>query len=195
MRIGVQEAVHHHHPEIDDRQRLHHTPEGEPARLEVLVQAVDLRSVAVLHDEHPPAGILVVDAGRAHGAIPREDAPEVRDVVGLPLEVHLLAHPHRELTHDRGQRAHVVVRKQDVEPEEEAERDVEVDRDQRLDPRAEDLDDHVLAIDASLVDLAEARGGDRLVVELLEDVGGRSAELPLDDLADLVRRVGRNVIL
>jgi hypothetical protein len=52
----------------------------------------------------------------------------------------------------------VVIRKKDVEPEEEPERDVEVERHGLLDARAQDLHDHIFAVHARAMHLPEARG-------------------------------------
>src|SRR5690606_22369276 len=195
VRIGVHEAVDEEHPEVDLDQDLHDAAELELARGEALDEAVDLVAVDPLQDEDAAPRELLVDAGRAHAPVLGEDLAECRDVLGLAPEVDLLPDPNAELPDDGGERPDVVVGEEDVQEEEDPERDVEVDGDEGLDAGSQDLDGDILAGHPCAVHLAEARGGDRLAVEGLEDLIHRPPQLGGDDGLDLRRRDGRDTVL
>ena len=86
-------------------------------------------------------------------------------------QLHLVLHPHGELADDVRQSPDVMVREEDVDPEQEPERDVDVERDRSLDAGAQHLHDDIPALDGGTVHLTEARRGDRLVTEVVEQLG------------------------
>ena len=124
MGVGVEESILHHHPQVEARQCLHETGEIQFPRGEPIMETVHLGSRAVLHDQDTAPGELLQDMGNPHLAFIGEELPEGGHVLGLLTEVHLLPHPHRELPHYVGQGPNMVVGKEDVQPEEEAEGDV-----------------------------------------------------------------------
>src|SRR5690606_14910744 len=76
-----------------------------------------------------------------------------------------------------------------------AEGDVEVDGDELLDPGPEHLDGDPLAPEGGSVHLTEARGGDRLALELIEDLGKRLAERGSDHHLDRGGRLRGHPVL
>lgn len=67
-----------------------------------------------------------------------------------------------------------------LQPAREQAHVLEVDVEELLEPRALDLDDDALAVEAREVDLAEARRGDGLQVELVEQLRDGRAQVALD---------------
>ena len=88
-----------------------------------------------------------------------------------------------------------MIGEQDVEPEEDAEGDVQIERDQLLHPGAQHLYDHLAAVETRAVHLPQTGGGHRRAVELLERGVHRDAELLLNHADDVLREVGRHLIL
>jgi hypothetical protein len=88
----------------------------------------------------------------------------------------------------------VVVREDDVQKEEHAKGDVEVHRHQLFHAGSQDLHDHLALAEPRPVHLPERRGGQRLRVESLEQLGDRSPELAGDHLLDGARRQRRHAV-
>src|SRR5690606_14830964 len=189
------ETVDQEHPEVDLDQELHDAAELELAGGEAIGEAVDLVALDPLQNQDTLPRELLIDPRRAHASVAPEGFPEDRNVFGLAPEVDLLSDARTELPDHRGERAYMMVREEDVEEEEDPERDVEVDGDERLDAGAQDLDRDVLAGHPRAVHLSEARRGDRLAVERVEDLVDRPAELGGDDGFDPRSRDGWDAVL
>ena len=89
----------------------------------------------------------------------------------------------------------MMVREEDIEPEQKGEADVQIERHDFLDTRAEYLDHNLPSIDDGLMHLTEARGGGGLPLELVEDLIHGPTQLTLDDRDDLIRGIRRRLIL
>ena len=120
---------------------------------------------------------------------------EELDVVRLVLEVHLLQHADGEFPDDVGQCAHVVIREEHVEPEEDAEGDVQVEGHQIFHPRPQHLDHHLAAVYARTMHLAQARGGHRIPLEVREVLVQRPPQLRLDHTNDVIRGIRGGLVL
>src|SRR5690606_37958603 len=155
MRVRMEEPVDEHHAEVDLRERFHQLVEAEITGLEALAQTIDLVAVDPLHDEDALARQRVVGARRPHPRVVREMAVKESDVGCFLPEVHLLTDTHAELPEHVRERAHVVIRKQDVQQEQHAEGDVEVERDELLDVGPQDLHCDALAVQCRTVHLPE----------------------------------------
>ena len=177
MRIRMQKSREEHHAQVDLGKRLHQRGEAQLAGREARRQAIDLVAVDPLHHEHAPARELRIHERRTHTLLGCEVLPELLDVRSFLPEVHLLAHLHAELAHDVGQRAYVMVREQDVQEEQDAERDVEVDCNKLFDVRAQHLHGDDVLAEHRAVHLSEARRGDGLALEFRKQLVDRSAQL------------------
>ena len=195
MGVGVQKPIDHHHAKVERRQVLHHLVELDSALRELVVQLIDLGSRAALHDQDPAARVFVQKLGGSNGRIVPEKPLETLDVFRLLVEVHLLPYAVGEFTHDVGERLSVMVREEDIEPEQKGEADVQIERHNFLHTGAEYLDHNLPSIDDGLMHLAEARGGGGLPLELIEDLIHRPTQLTLDDRDDLIRGIRRGLIL
>jgi hypothetical protein len=164
MGIGVEEAVHHHHPQVESGQALHHVLEAQLPGGEAIVEPVHLRAPQVLHDQDPAGGQGLHDQGDPDLRVPAERLPEAFHVLRLLPEVHLLPHPHGELANHVRDPPDVVVGEEDVEPEEDPEGEIQVQGHHLLHSRAEDLHHHLPALVPGPVDLSQGGGGHRRIV-------------------------------
>ena len=111
------------------------------------------------------------------------------------MEVHLLSYAVGEFTYDVRECLNVIVREEHVQPEQKCEADVQIERHEFLDTRAKHLDRDLPSADDRPMHLTEARCGDRLPLELVEGLVHRPPQLALDYRDDLIRAVGRGLIL
>ena len=195
VRIGVEEALHQHHPQVGLHEVLHHPREGDRPRRELLVQPVHLGAMDELRHQHPPARERVDHPRGAHPRVGGEDLAEALGVPRLFPQIRLLADPALELAEDGREGPDVVVREEDVQEEEDAEGDVEVERDEGLDTGAEHLHRYVLAPGDGAVHLPQRRGGDGDAVEALEGLAHRAAELRHQHGLDRLHRHRRDGVL
>ena len=194
MGIGVQEPVHHHHAQVYRGQPFHQQARRRASPPHAVSQAIDADALHVLHHHHVPGGHVVEDARRPDGAVPGEGAPEAPGVLGFHPQIHLFPHLHREFANHVGQRPHVVVGEQHVQPEDDPERGIHVQRDPLFHVRTEHLHRHVASVEPGPVHLSEAGCRHGLAVEALEQIREPAAELLLDHAHDRVRGSGRHLV-
>ncbi len=187
MRVGVEEAVHedHLHPGLGDAVGQAPPVLDRPGRE---IDPPEHRSLDALHREHARGGVAPVDLGDRHAVVAGEVAPEDLGVAGLDAVVELAPDRARELV----DRPHEVdeLELPDPLPGDPGDlvQQLDVGVDLALGVGPLDLDDHLLAAgQAGPVDLADRRGRDRLLLEVLEDLLDREVELLLHHLADAGR--------
>ncbi len=145
-----------------------------------------------LGDQHPPAAERGLHPRDRDERVPAPEAGDAPVVGGLELVVALLGHALGELGE---QVLDVEPRHQPPEDRREQAQVAHVGLDGLGDPGVLDLDGKLLAlVRARAVDLADARGGGRLGIDLGEHVLGRLAPLALEHLAHLFPRDGRDVV-
>jgi hypothetical protein len=180
---------HQEHAQVDLRERLHELAEIELAGANrgcrVSTRSPSTHSITRTR----PASVFHGHVGRTEPGVAAEMGLEQLHVAGLFPEIHLLPDPHAELPDGVGQRLHVVVREEDVEHEQDAEADVQVQSDEYSTVGRSTFTATSRVADARPMDLAQAGRGDRLRLERSEDVDGTRPS-SLDDALDVFRAVG-----
>src|SRR5690606_33406198 len=110
-------------------------------------------------------------------------------------EVNLLTDTHAELPEHVRERAHVVIRKQDVQQEQHAEGDVEVERDELLDVGPQDLHCDALAVQCRTDHLPDRRSGERRALEAVEHLIDGATQLRRQHGLDALEGIGRDPVL
>jgi hypothetical protein len=100
------------------------------------VEAVDLGPRAVFHHQNPASCEARQHERGTHAPVGAEEALESLDVLGLLPKIHLRPHPDAEFPDHVRHRTDMVVREEDVQPEQEPERDIQIQGHPRLDAGA-----------------------------------------------------------
>jgi hypothetical protein len=159
-------------------------------------QVRDLHAVHEVHGHDLAGGQVPVDLGRADAREVLEVLAEALRVVPLLGVVGLLEHGHAELVQDR--RVGHAAREPRVAIQEGGglAQDGQVQRHDRDQARALDLDHHVRAVvELGLVDLPDRRGRDREGVDHGEDLVHGPHQLVGDDAVGQVGVEGRHLVL
>src|SRR5918999_5372269 len=149
--------------------------------MNALLQPIDFGPFHEFEDEDASPRIGLDHLGHSHPLIGREVRSDHSRVPRLLPKIYLLFNSLRELAHDRRDRTDVVIWKENVHEEENAERGIQVGRDELLDARSQDLHDDVAVIDSRAMYLAQRRRRQRLGIEPRKELVRRTPILAQDE--------------
>ena len=195
MRVRVEEAVHE-----DLLQRQLRAATGEHARIQAggaqRREVGDRDHVHVFEREHVPRGHVAEDLRHVDRVVAGELAGEPLEVGGFGREIQLALDHAAELLDDPAGTVHTPAFDVSLDERGQVQQDLEVDVDHRLDVRPLHLHNHVLAVEAGRpMDLPDGGRRDRRGVKVAEQRVERALQVGLDDLANLLERERRHVLL
>src|SRR5690606_24104473 len=195
MHVRMEEVVAEHLREEDLDAVLGEQTDVRAARLEER-DVADRDAVDALHRQHVGPAIVPVDLRHVELVRVREIALQLRRVRGLAQQVDLVHQRLLELLDDLdGPQAPSVRPVALGEPRELIEH-LDVALDQSTDIRTQDLHDDLGAVDEPRrMHLGDRRGGERLALEMREDLGDRTVERTLEQRERDVRRERRHLVL
>ena len=161
--------------------RAHRSAPVAAGRIEQ-VDARDLDPLDVLGREHGRGAELPVDRGDVEGGVVEEPLGDALDVGRLDAEVELLLQGAGELLDDLDRPVENELLHVAFGQGRQVQHDLEVHLDDRADARPAHLDgDFLAAFQARAVHLGDRGRGDRVGVDLLEELRDRGAQLLLED--------------